>query len=1001
MNLRHLASWTEQFFHQRWETFVDRLVFPGRTTYKIQDFEELMWIPGTLDFGTATPETCIPCLYFPKHDARFVILYFHGNGEDLGRCRLFCRDLSEGFDTHVIAMEYPGYGIAPGKPNEEMVLRYAEACIRFLIERCGWDPCKIIVMGRSIGTGPALHLAARYDVFGAILVAPFVSIREVVKERMGGFAMGLISDRFNNLENIRHTACRVLFVHGQDDGMYSPKHSQMLEKHTPGKTILSTPEGMTHNVDLFSNVLYFASHACTLFPVPDYQFIPLYIPEDCFDPKWSPSWHPNLRWTPNHRRIPPPPRNIDDIPSPRDLNALSGSQRYVGVMEGEGEGEEWTGAIAPDDHRGHGYAGGLGGDCGEEKRAEGCSGAVVVRGGGVGGNGLPPPFDDMREPGEVFRQFSLGSDSSSSDGGGPPNSILYEFVMEQRIPPTPSQPPSLRPTPRKPPPPPAGEWPIHLDSIPSEEDTIVQPIPPTPACHPSQPNIRPPSPPLSSPRDHLMVSPRSSFLPFSGSLSSGNDYVVSSSALPVVKEDLGRERDEGSDSVGPIPAIADLLAEDAMEGRGRAYPLVQLASELEVNMPPPPSEPSRRRYPPKPIRRGELVSLSSPRPLPVSVPPDSDYYPTMPPADQAQTDRAIDYVMKHAHLPTEAAAKRPKQFVGRVGSPATTANTPENDRRVPSLHLPQRQGEMDGRRGGERSKPRYGGFFDPGWDPYAVAEDEYQARLDCLIEDVVGNLQDRFGSRCDNILSGLSAKSSPRINPNQAANNHPSRETTDSTRESLSLSNQPSHEGANTIGGIRAGDGLRRPNVTQASHNHGDIFRPASVSSGRSDKSGSGSSGASRDIMCALRSEQDTSKWSEDVAGSAIEESQRPVPHSLLVDTWGLHSTPMPPAAIDWGKSSSCPSQEPAASIPPMTVPPLGYPFNDMCVVPNDEREHHMMPRNEGQLCRVIDPPPHPLPAAVHSRCVSSSSSCCSALGSHGLSDAIGAFLDNESIAGG
>ena len=39
-----------------------------------------------------------------------IMLYFHGNAEDLGLVRNFLDDLSSYFKCSVLAMEYPGYG---------------------------------------------------------------------------------------------------------------------------------------------------------------------------------------------------------------------------------------------------------------------------------------------------------------------------------------------------------------------------------------------------------------------------------------------------------------------------------------------------------------------------------------------------------------------------------------------------------------------------------------------------------------------------------------------------------------------------------------------------------------------------------------------------------------------------------------------------------------------------------------------------------------------------
>ena len=60
----------------------------------------------------------------------------------------------------------------------------------------------IIIMGKSLGTGPATHLAAHRNPRALILVTPFLSIRECVMDIIGGFCKYIIADKFKNIEKI-------------------------------------------------------------------------------------------------------------------------------------------------------------------------------------------------------------------------------------------------------------------------------------------------------------------------------------------------------------------------------------------------------------------------------------------------------------------------------------------------------------------------------------------------------------------------------------------------------------------------------------------------------------------------------------------------------------------------------------------------------------------------------------------------------------------------------
>lgn len=43
----------------------------------------------------------------------------------------------------------------------------------------------IVVVGRSMGTGPACHIAAKYNPRGLVLISPYTSLRRVAEHFVG------------------------------------------------------------------------------------------------------------------------------------------------------------------------------------------------------------------------------------------------------------------------------------------------------------------------------------------------------------------------------------------------------------------------------------------------------------------------------------------------------------------------------------------------------------------------------------------------------------------------------------------------------------------------------------------------------------------------------------------------------------------------------------------------------------------------------------------------
>jgi hypothetical protein len=123
----------------------------------------------------------------------------------------------------VLAYDYPGYGLSAGKPTEKSVYASAEAAYRFLTERRNIAPSDIIVLGRSIGSGPACYLAEKYPVGGLVVEAGFTSApRVLTRIRILPF------DPFPNIRRVPNIACPKLFIHGTADDVVPFSHGKAL-----------------------------------------------------------------------------------------------------------------------------------------------------------------------------------------------------------------------------------------------------------------------------------------------------------------------------------------------------------------------------------------------------------------------------------------------------------------------------------------------------------------------------------------------------------------------------------------------------------------------------------------------------------------------------------------------------------------------------------------------------------------------------------------------------
>eukprot|EP00172_Hildenbrandia_rubra_P004212 Plantae.Rhodophyta-Hildenbrandia_rubra.ctg80964.p1 GENE.Plantae.Rhodophyta-Hildenbrandia_rubra.ctg80964~~Plantae.Rhodophyta-Hildenbrandia_rubra.ctg80964.p1 ORF type:complete len:280 (+),score=58.91 Plantae.Rhodophyta-Hildenbrandia_rubra.ctg80964:41-841(+) len=175
----------------------------------------------------------IPIGYIPCEGARFTVLFSHGNAESLGQAMGYGRVLSRVLGVNFCGYEYSGYGVSIGdgkgkkkkgkmKASEKGTYADVLACYEWLKEVKGCEGKRVVVMGRSVGSGPSVWLCSRkgIEVGGLIVVSGFLS---VVKVGYKGWVPRWI-DMYGNWKRIEKVRCLILTVHGTEDEVIPFEH---------------------------------------------------------------------------------------------------------------------------------------------------------------------------------------------------------------------------------------------------------------------------------------------------------------------------------------------------------------------------------------------------------------------------------------------------------------------------------------------------------------------------------------------------------------------------------------------------------------------------------------------------------------------------------------------------------------------------------------------------------------------------------------------------------
>jgi fermentation-respiration switch protein FrsA (DUF1100 family) len=167
-----------------------------------------------------------------------VLIAFHGNGVVIEHGFGPYRSLFEYVPLHnlgvnLLVVEYRGYGSSSAvPPSEQRMNEDAQAAFAYLTTRRRVPGRDVVILGRSIGTGPATVLAAQHpEAGGLILMSPFTSLSDAGRAiwflRPLPLSL-LVRNPFDNLSKINTVHIPVFITVGADDELTPPEKAQAL-----------------------------------------------------------------------------------------------------------------------------------------------------------------------------------------------------------------------------------------------------------------------------------------------------------------------------------------------------------------------------------------------------------------------------------------------------------------------------------------------------------------------------------------------------------------------------------------------------------------------------------------------------------------------------------------------------------------------------------------------------------------------------------------------------
>lgn len=203
-----------------------------------------------LDFESVSLRTAdgltLSAWYIPSPNARLSLLYCHGNGGDI-------RDwvhaappfVEQGISFFVF--DYRGYGRSEGFPSEKGLYLDGEAAWQWLLTQSEREGVPASVLGKSLGSSIATHIAAHSQPASLVLDSAFTSMHEVIANVVPWLPRFILPRLYDSLSQIPEIGCPTLVIHGERDELVPLSHGQRIYQTLQAPKAMHIVSGAGHN----------------------------------------------------------------------------------------------------------------------------------------------------------------------------------------------------------------------------------------------------------------------------------------------------------------------------------------------------------------------------------------------------------------------------------------------------------------------------------------------------------------------------------------------------------------------------------------------------------------------------------------------------------------------------------------------------------------------------------------------------------------------------------
>lgn len=176
--------------------------------------------------------------FFPKGESKGVVLYLKGNSKSIKGWGKFAVDFTR-HGYNVLMVDYRGFGKSTGKRSQKAIKRDLQLVYNKLTEMTTED--RIILYGRSLGSGFATKLASMNNPKMLVLDAPYYSLTKVTARYAPFMPLSLLLKYpLPTYKWLKYVQCPIHIIHGTHDKLIPYKSSIKLSQINPHLTKLHT-----------------------------------------------------------------------------------------------------------------------------------------------------------------------------------------------------------------------------------------------------------------------------------------------------------------------------------------------------------------------------------------------------------------------------------------------------------------------------------------------------------------------------------------------------------------------------------------------------------------------------------------------------------------------------------------------------------------------------------------------------------------------------------------